>query len=176
MSMEASHIEWPIECRDVSIEFLYAHLFGDRNTDLGGNEIFMRPPKILIDTKVVEGGAVWKIKKALYGLRTSPVAWETERDNTLQGRNGVGGSWPIFWGGFVEEVLQKMGSSGEQRIYLKVWYAAQCIHTESGVAYFQRKNQCFCLILEYHFFFSFTRPPPQRTPPKPPPTPKKETC
>ena len=27
---------------------------------------------------------VWKIKKALYGLRTSPFAWETERDNTLR--------------------------------------------------------------------------------------------
>ena len=44
----------------------YTHdLFGDRDTDLGGNEILMRPPKIL-------------------GLRTSPVAWETERDNTLK--------------------------------------------------------------------------------------------
>jgi len=59
-------------------------LFGDRDTDLGGNEIYMRPPKILVETKVVEEGVVWKIKKALYGLRTSPIAWETERDNTLK--------------------------------------------------------------------------------------------
>ena len=44
----------------------------------------MRPPKILIETKVVEEGVVWKIKKALCGLRTSPIAWETERDNTLR--------------------------------------------------------------------------------------------
>ena len=64
--------------------FLYARLFGDRDTDLGGNEIFMRPPKVLVDTKVVAEGVVWKIKKALYGLRTSPIAWETERDNTLR--------------------------------------------------------------------------------------------
>ena len=51
---------------------------------LGGNEIFMKPPKILVETKVVDDGVVWKIKKALYGLRTSPIAWETERDNTLK--------------------------------------------------------------------------------------------
>ena len=44
----------------------------------------MRPPKILVETKVVEDGVVWKIKGALYGLRTSPIAWETERDNTLK--------------------------------------------------------------------------------------------
>ena len=44
----------------------------------------MRPPKILVETKVVDDGVVWKIKKALYGLRTPPIAWETERDNTLK--------------------------------------------------------------------------------------------
>ena len=36
------------------------------------------------ETEVVSPGVVWKIKKALYGLRTSPIAWETERDNTLK--------------------------------------------------------------------------------------------
>ena len=80
----ASHMGWPVECWDVSTAFLYARLFGDRDTDLGGNEIFMRPPKILIETEVVAEGVVWKIKRALYGLRTSPIAWETERDNTLK--------------------------------------------------------------------------------------------
>ena len=48
--------------------------FHCKATDLGGNEIFMKPPKTLVD------GVVWKIKKALYGLRTSPIAWETERE------------------------------------------------------------------------------------------------
>ena len=45
----------------------------------------MRPPKILVETKVVEDGVIWKIKRALYGLRTSPIAWETERDTALKG-------------------------------------------------------------------------------------------
>ena len=60
----ASHMGWPVEFWDVSTAFLYARLFGDRDTDLGGNEIYMRPPKILVETKV--------------------VAWETERDTTLK--------------------------------------------------------------------------------------------
>ena len=64
----ASHMGWPIECWDVSTAFLY--------------EIFMRPPKILVEAGVVLPGSVWKIKKALYGL--SPIAWGTERDNTLE--------------------------------------------------------------------------------------------
>ena len=67
----ASHMGWPIECWDVSTAFLYACLFGDRDTDLGGNEMFMRPPKILVDTEVVEAGVVWKIKKALYDFELS---------------------------------------------------------------------------------------------------------
>ena len=45
----ASHMGWPIECWDVSTAFLYARLFGDRDTDLGGNEVFMKPPKILVE-------------------------------------------------------------------------------------------------------------------------------
>ena len=52
----ASHMGWPVECWDVSTAFLYARLFGDRDTDLGGNEIYMRPPRILVETKVVEEG------------------------------------------------------------------------------------------------------------------------
>ena len=37
-----------------------------------------------METEVVDDGVVWKIKKALYGLRKSPIAWETERDTTLK--------------------------------------------------------------------------------------------
>ena len=62
---------WPIECWDVSTAFLYARHFGDRDTDLGGHEIFMRLAKILVEVGVVQPGIVRKIKKALYGLRTS---------------------------------------------------------------------------------------------------------
>ena len=74
---------------------LYARLFGDRDTDLGGIEIFMRPPKILVEVGVVQPGVVWKIKKALYGLRTSPIAWETERNSTLKSLKWNHDRWNI---------------------------------------------------------------------------------
>ena len=32
----------------------------------------------------MQPGVVWKLNKALYGLRTSPKAWEEERDGKLQ--------------------------------------------------------------------------------------------
>ena len=51
---------WPIECWDVSTAFLYAPLFGYRDTDLGGNETFMRPTKILVETEVVSPDVVIK--------------------------------------------------------------------------------------------------------------------
>ena len=54
----ASYMGRPIECWDVSTAFLYARLIGNRDTDLGGNEIFMRPPKILVETRVVDGVAM----------------------------------------------------------------------------------------------------------------------
>ena len=44
----------------------------------------MRPPRTLVEVGVVQPGIVWKIKKAPYGLRTSPMACETERDGTLK--------------------------------------------------------------------------------------------
>ena len=51
---------------------------------------------MLIRLGLVQPGIVWKLKKALYGLRTSPKAWEEERDQKLgqlqwapQGRVGL---------------------------------------------------------------------------------------
>ena len=75
----ASCMGWLVECWGVSTAFICSIVWRQ-----GGNEIFMRPPKILVDAGVVSPGIVWKIKKALYGLWTSPIAWETERDNTLK--------------------------------------------------------------------------------------------
>ena len=79
----ASYQGWPIETWDVSTAFLYARLYGDRDTDLDGQFIFMRPPRVIEKLGLLPEGTIWKLKKALYGLRTSLLAWEVERDNTL---------------------------------------------------------------------------------------------
>ena len=79
----ASYQGWPIETWDVSTAFLYARLYGDRDMDLDGQLIFMRPPRVIEKLGLLPEGTICKLKKALYGLRTSPLAWEVERDNTL---------------------------------------------------------------------------------------------
>ena len=43
----ASYKGWPIETWDVSTAFLYARLYGDRDTGLDGQYIYMRPAKVI---------------------------------------------------------------------------------------------------------------------------------
>ena len=67
----------------MSTAFLHARLYGDRDTDLDGQYIYMRPPRVMEKLGLLPEGTTWKLKKALCGLRTSPLAWEVERDNSL---------------------------------------------------------------------------------------------
>ena len=67
---------WSVASWDVSTAFLYASLPEEQ-------EVYCRPPNVLIRLGLVQPGIVWKLKKALYGLRTSPKAWEEERDQKL---------------------------------------------------------------------------------------------
>ena len=73
----ASLQRWAVASWDVSTAFLYAQLPED-------HVVYCRPPNALIRLGLVEPGVVWKLNKALYGLRTSPKAWEEERDEKLQ--------------------------------------------------------------------------------------------
>ena len=67
---------WSVASWDVSTAFLYASLPEEQ-------ELYCRPPNVLVRLGLVQPGIVWKLKKALYGLRTSPKAWEEERDQKL---------------------------------------------------------------------------------------------
>ena len=67
---------WSVASWDVSTAFLYASLPEEQ-------EVYCRPPNVLIRLGLVQPGIVWRLKKALYGLRTSPKAWEEERDQKL---------------------------------------------------------------------------------------------
>ena len=58
------------------LPFLYAPLIEKR-------EVYCRPPQVLVKLGLVEPGTIWRLKKALYGQRTSPRAWEEERDKKL---------------------------------------------------------------------------------------------
>ena len=56
--------DWDITCCDISTAFLHA--------DISGEEIFVVPPAEYYP----EGGIVWRLKKALYGLKNSPRLWQ----------------------------------------------------------------------------------------------------
>ena len=81
----ASHMGWPVECWDVYPQRFSMHAYSETGIQIW--EVMRSTcdhQKSLWRRKSVAEGVVWKIKKALYGLRTSPIAWETERDNTLK--------------------------------------------------------------------------------------------
>ena len=67
---------WAVESWDVSTAFLYAPLIEKR-------DVYCKPPQVLVKLGLIQSRTVWKVKKALYGLRTSPRAWEEERDRKL---------------------------------------------------------------------------------------------
>ena len=82
----AALYKWAVESWDVSTAFLYAPLIEKR-------DVYCKPPQVLVKLGLVQPGTVWKLKKALYGLRTSPRAWEEERDrklSTLEWNSPVG--------------------------------------------------------------------------------------
>ena len=60
-----------VESWDVSTVFLYAPLIEKR-------DVYCRPPQVLVRIGLVKPGIVWKLKKALCGLRTSPRTWQEE--------------------------------------------------------------------------------------------------
>eukprot|EP00971_Amphidinium_carterae_P322565 6410938-Amphidinium_carterae.3 len=78
----ASVFGWMVASAEISTAFLYASLHQD-DVDLGFDTVYVRPPKILVKEGLVSPGILWKLKKSLYGLRTSPLAWERERDRTI---------------------------------------------------------------------------------------------
>jgi len=63
---------------DVKTAFLNASLPESFET------VYVRPPQALVDFGLVEPGTVWRVLKAIYGLRVSPKAWGIERDKELK--------------------------------------------------------------------------------------------
>ncbi len=68
-----AQVPWTVKVADVSQAFLYADLDGGRS----GKETFLVPPA------EAKCAGVWLLKKALYGLRTAPLAWQKEISRTM---------------------------------------------------------------------------------------------
>ena len=63
---------------DIKTAFLNAKLPDQMET------VFARPPQALVDFGLVQPGEIWKVQKAIYGLRGAPTAGGVERDAVVR--------------------------------------------------------------------------------------------
>ena len=64
---------WTVRTGDISVAFLHAAAATD--------DLYMHPPTEFYNKA---DGIVWKLNKAIYGLRSSPKAWQTHLADVLQ--------------------------------------------------------------------------------------------
>ena len=62
---------------DITSAFLNADIH-DEDT------VLITPPPILVKMEIVKPNTVWRVKKAIYGLREAPRLWQQERDQQLR--------------------------------------------------------------------------------------------
>eukprot|EP00975_Prorocentrum_lima_P061677 12881270-Prorocentrum_lima.AAC.1 len=62
-----------ITTTDISTAFLNAPIDESK-------VVLITPPQILLKLGIVTPGTIWKIRKAVYGLKESPRLWQEERD------------------------------------------------------------------------------------------------
>ena len=64
---------WNLKVIDIKTAFLNATL------PVSFETVFVRPPQALIEFGLVPPGTIWKVLKAIYGLRIAPKAWGNAR-------------------------------------------------------------------------------------------------
>ena len=69
--------KWIIRTKDVSTAFLNADYIVE------GEMLLLKPPYIYVKAGLVEADEYWLVKKAIYGLKESPLLWSKERDRKL---------------------------------------------------------------------------------------------
>ena len=76
---KAGERAWEVATIDVRTAFLLA----PRRCEAG--ILVVRPPRILVEAKLVPEDVVWRVDKALYGLQSSPADWGSFRDAEMTG-------------------------------------------------------------------------------------------
>ena len=70
LALQMSRPNWIARRSDVSTAFLHAPIAKDH--DGKQRDVYLWPPKELCPQQ----GKIWRLKKAMYGLRSSPKAWQ----------------------------------------------------------------------------------------------------
>jgi len=78
LSEVAQDKEWGIATIDIKTAFLNAPMPSDEAP------VYVTPPAICVHFGLVKPGTIWRVNKAIYGLRQSPRLWGKERDKQLR--------------------------------------------------------------------------------------------
>ena len=66
LAITAQNTDWGVSGMDVATAFLNTPLPED------GEQYFVKPPQILVDFHLIDPRMVWRLRRAVYGLRVSP--------------------------------------------------------------------------------------------------------
>jgi hypothetical protein len=69
--------KWRLRTKDVSTAFLNAEYY------IKGQLLLLKPPAIYVKAGLVGPDDYWLVKKAIYGLKESPLLWSKEKDVKL---------------------------------------------------------------------------------------------
>ena len=70
---------------DVKTASLYAPVRSSGDGDKEPSVIVVKPPFLLVQLGVLKATDRWRVRRALYGLQTSPRDWSVYRDGELRG-------------------------------------------------------------------------------------------
>ena len=84
LAFVAQQESWGACVVDVKTAFLYAPVRGSEGEGKQVPTIIVKPPHLLVQLGVMKSADRWKVKRALYGLQTSPRDWAVYRDKELR--------------------------------------------------------------------------------------------
>ena len=84
LGYSAQFDDWTVCVLDIKTAFLNAPARSSSEGDESGPIIVVKPPYFLIQLGLLEVGERWRVRRALYGLQTSPRDWAVYRDKEMR--------------------------------------------------------------------------------------------
>ena len=146
--IESSHRKYSAFVTDVSNAFLLAPI-----PEGAKNRILLRPPRILEQMQITTEGKLWRIERAVYGLRQSPKWWGDFRDSTLRTSSWKGDKGPTrFVQSSVEGNVWKIMTETEEVVGFAIIYVDDIMilstQSEAEKAYDWIRQQWKCTPLQ----------------------------
>ena len=85
LAFVAQYPAWTLFVLDITTAFLYAPVRGSSEDGPKDSPIIIvRPPYMLVQLQLLRSEERWRVRRALYGLATSPRDWADYRDSVLR--------------------------------------------------------------------------------------------